>query len=442
MLPHIKNQHMNLKRKTLGIITIFFALLISSCGNDKYDFAGEWLNTENPSRVIKIKKNGDSYLIDNNGKLIPAELQGDFLVISPTEKAVFNKETARLIVNGTEYLRMDGDYFLGNYSGKGSYLTITKDDDKYKALLSFSEFGQLTELNEENYDREFEATFEDAKLVGRYYGSDEGGTFEIKPFGKDRIKYFANVNNDYTYDWNFDKSDYKPMHKSKFAGSYAGIFFEGDDGSKEADLIINKTGKNSFEIFKLNSGSSDNNWKGTFKNGYISCRSKYTQGMLRFKDENTLEVQGLFNQASHDQFDFIKKTSGNSPTNSTNTDENLNSNNQNNSVNKNTNSSSSFYVINTNAVKKESTAKKGVENLKSKGYEAGYLWIPEYKSLSGAEFYSVYVGPFYSQFECEKAVEEYRKVDSKAYALLVSQENKRVEIRGIGKVKVIEPYHK
>jgi hypothetical protein len=120
----------------------------------------------------------------------------------------------------------------------------------------------------------------------------------------------------------------------------------------------------------------------------------------------------------------------------------LNQTEKDNSVNQNTNSSNSFYVINTSATKKESLAKKGVESLISRGYEAGYLWIPEYKSLSGKEYYSVYIGPFYSQSDCEKAVEEYRKIDRKAYALLVSQENKRVEIRGVGKVKVIEPYHK
>ena len=428
---------MKLKRTTFRIITIFFLSLLFSCGTDKYDFAGEWLNTENSSRVIKIKKNGDNYLIDNNGKLIPAELQGDFLVISPTEKAVFNKETARLIINGTEYLRMDGDYFLGNYARNGMYIDITKSGSEYKVLLSLCE-GGYSETTKENYNRTFDAKYENGKLIGEYGGFDEGGTYEIRPYGKNSVKFFANVNDDYTYNWNFDKSDYKPTHKSKFAGTYFAV----EDEKKVADFIINKTGNNSFEIFQLNSGSSDNHWKGIYKNGYISCRSRYTKGMLRFKDENTLEVQGLFHQESWDKFDYIKKTSGNSRTSTANPNENKITNNQNNSANNSTKSSSSFYVINTNAVKKESTAKKGVENLRSKGYDAGYLWIPEYKSLSGAKFYSVYIGPFYSQSECEKAVDEYRKVDSKAYALLVSQENKRVEIRGIGKIKVIEPYHK
>ena len=100
-----------------------------------------------------------------------------------------------------------------------------------------------------------------------------------------------------------------------------------------------------------------------------------------------------------------------------------------------------FYIINTSATKYENQAKIKVESLMSKGYKADYLWIPDYKSLSGAEYYSVYIGPFYSQYECEKFVGFYRGIDPKAYGLLVSHENKRVKITGIGNVKVTEPYH-
>ena len=100
-----------------------------------------------------------------------------------------------------------------------------------------------------------------------------------------------------------------------------------------------------------------------------------------------------------------------------------------------------FYIINTSATKDENQAKIKVESLISNGYKADYLWIPDYKSLSGAEYYSVYIGPFYSQYECEEFVGLYREIDPKAYGLLVSHENKRVKITGIGNVKVTEPYH-
>ncbi|NOQ72687.1 MAG: hypothetical protein GQ574_11825 [Crocinitomix sp.] len=95
-----------------------------------------------------------------------------------------------------------------------------------------------------------------------------------------------------------------------------------------------------------------------------------------------------------------------------------------------------FYIINVTAVKNESLAERRVEELKHKGYDSDFLWIPDYASLSGAKYYTVYIGPFKSQYDCEVATEEYRKTQPDAYGLLVSHDNIRVEIRGIGKVKI------
>jgi hypothetical protein len=87
-------------------------------------------------------------------------------------------------------------------------------------------------------------------------------------------------------------------------------------------------------------------------------------------------------------------------------------------------------------VKTEKDAISKANELEKKGYESGYLWIPDYASLSGAKMYSVYVGPFDTQYECEVATEAYRKIHPEAYGLLVSQDNKRVQINGVGKVTV------
>lgn len=95
-----------------------------------------------------------------------------------------------------------------------------------------------------------------------------------------------------------------------------------------------------------------------------------------------------------------------------------------------------FYMINVAAMKTENDAKRKVQELKKNGYETDYLWIPNYASLSGAKFYSVYIGPYTTQYDCEVATEEYRKQHPEAYGLLVSQDNKRVQINGIGKVTV------
>jgi hypothetical protein len=93
-----------------------------------------------------------------------------------------------------------------------------------------------------------------------------------------------------------------------------------------------------------------------------------------------------------------------------------------------------FYIINVSAIKDAESSRKKVDELRSMGYESDYLWIPDYNSLSGAEYYSVYIGPFFSQYECEEATEAYRHQHPEAYGLLVSQKNVRVRINGIGKI--------
>jgi len=102
------------------------------------------------------------------------------------------------------------------------------------------------------------------------------------------------------------------------------------------------------------------------------------------------------------------------------------------------NNNTAFFIINVAAVKTESEAKAKTTELKNNGNAAGYLWIPDYTSLSGAEFYSVYIGPFSTQYDCEVATEEYRKKHSDAYGLLVSQDRKRIRINGIGNVTVTD----
>ena len=88
------------------------------------------------------------------------------------------------------------------------------------------------------------------------------------------------------------------------------------------------------------------------------------------------------------------------------------------------NADEAFYIICAYSVKTESQAKIKVAELKNDGYTSAYLWIPDYPSLSGAQFYSVYIGPFTTQYDCEVATEEYRKKYPKAYGLLVSNEKK------------------
>ena len=94
------------------------------------------------------------------------------------------------------------------------------------------------------------------------------------------------------------------------------------------------------------------------------------------------------------------------------------------------------YALNISAVKTKEEAQKKVDKLKTEWFDgAGYFWIPDYNSLSGAEYYSVFVKSFQNINECANYVEEYRKNNPKAYATLISNENKRVEIRGVSQIK-------
>ena len=91
---------------------------------------------------------------------------------------------------------------------------------------------------------------------------------------------------------------------------------------------------------------------------------------------------------------------------------------QNVNLKNNNNKKNSFYIININAVKDKYKAIDEVNKLVNQGYEADYLWIPDYNSLSKAEYFSVYIGPYETQKECEIAVSKYRKINPKAYGLL------------------------
>jgi hypothetical protein len=95
-----------------------------------------------------------------------------------------------------------------------------------------------------------------------------------------------------------------------------------------------------------------------------------------------------------------------------------------------------FYIVNIAAVPTEQAAMEQSQKLKQAGKPSGYLWIPNYASLSGAQMYSVYIGPFATQYECEVATETIKKEKPGSYGLLVSNENKRVQINGIGDVTI------
>lgn len=80
-----------------------------------------------------------------------------------------------------------------------------------------------------------------------------------------------------------------------------------------------------------------------------------------------------------------------------------------------------FYTIAVYAEKSESTIEKRVQEIKSKGFKSDYLWIPNYKSLSGAQMYCAYIGSFQTKKECKQELDKVKKIYPKAYGLLVSK---------------------
>ena len=90
-----------------------------------------------------------------------------------------------------------------------------------------------------------------------------------------------------------------------------------------------------------------------------------------------------------------------------------------------------FYIINTSAVKKEKDAIAASFELSEDGYESGYLWIPDYESLSGAEYFSVYIGPFTTREECAIVLDRYQLTVPKAYGTLVSHTAERDVVSGL-----------
>ena len=104
------------------------------------------------------------------------------------------------------------------------------------------------------------------------------------------------------------------------------------------------------------------------------------------------------------------------------TSEEINNSNDNNSINQDLDKASyindygevvytsPFYMITTGAFPSEIKAQENINYLRNDGYNnVGYLWIPDYSSLSGKQFFSTFIGPFNSKIECENQFKQISK---------------------------------
>lgn len=80
-----------------------------------------------------------------------------------------------------------------------------------------------------------------------------------------------------------------------------------------------------------------------------------------------------------------------------------------------------FYMIVTGAYLYRSDAAKEVQRLRAMGYSnAGYLWIPDFPSLSGKQNYATFLGPYNSKNECLKELQHLPRNQKFWYAKKVS----------------------
>jgi len=76
------------------------------------------------------------------------------------------------------------------------------------------------------------------------------------------------------------------------------------------------------------------------------------------------------------------------------------------------------YIIGYSAVASEGMAKNYVASLTQKGFEAGYMWVPDYEP-GGKAVYRIYVGPFKTLAEANTSLTKVKQIQSGAYVKLV-----------------------
>ncbi|MEZ4937829.1 MAG: hypothetical protein R2799_09580 [Crocinitomicaceae bacterium] len=83
------------------------------------------------------------------------------------------------------------------------------------------------------------------------------------------------------------------------------------------------------------------------------------------------------------------------------------------------------WIINISATPDQTEASSEVQKLMGKNPEGkyGYLWIPDYKSLSGKELFVVFQGPYMSMDNAMEELIEIQKTNPNSYAVKASKES-------------------
>jgi hypothetical protein len=91
---------------------------------------------------------------------------------------------------------------------------------------------------------------------------------------------------------------------------------------------------------------------------------------------------------------------------------------------------SDCFIIVTGAFAYENDVRADIKRMKSQGYNnVGYLWIPDFASLSEKRFFAPFIGPFKSYAECLYNLKNTAPPGRFWYGVKVSHNPERVEIR-------------
>ncbi|MDZ4810927.1 MAG: zinc-ribbon domain-containing protein [Bacteroidota bacterium] len=91
---------------------------------------------------------------------------------------------------------------------------------------------------------------------------------------------------------------------------------------------------------------------------------------------------------------------------------------------------SDCFVIITGSFAEKKYARDYVTTMRNDGHNnGGYLWIPDYPSLSGKRFYATFIGPYQSYTECENNLRTLRTNSRFWYGKKVSYNPEQIEIR-------------
>lgn len=394
------------------LLYICLALIIISCGN---------VNPENKKAVKQVNDEEINienifgvwegiqepyYLVDKFGDYV--EIRGKRVLIPEAEYSFLLEENNQLSIkqrsDGSSY-NYSGTYDLVNSNDNNLNLSCQAIHDKYASLdldIEYDKKNDFIRVSTKDKTPNFNLTRKGKsikeKLLFISSAPEAGALFMdfLRTNGETlQFVYYEDIQNDII---NINNYKINSSVKQKFCCD----FFDEEDT----------------EYFQLAN-------KAVFDVTYFVSQEK---------NDNTDFIYNIISEIKEDDTitanDFKRSHMGGSDQieqSETNTTPEADTNNK------------DFYIIAVSIASSDTEAMDKVNSLESEGYNSDFLWIPDYKSLSGAEYFSVFIGPFRSEDECAIAVQEYRKNNPSAYGLLVSNESsKRVSIRGPNKIKITE----